>query len=177
MSKINKIVAMVREFQTTMGQNPSFELSVKLAAEEAKEALDACYALQANPSLETMEAFTKECADACYTMTALTIHIENGTALFGEDLTPEMVENLNLARSAAEMQFDAGNLFFPEVLLISAIEKVHASNMTKLGDDGKPVYNEDGKVVKGPNYKAPDLSEEAKLLLASYEVAHLLSAA
>lgn len=36
-------------------------------------------------------------------------------------------------------------------------DQVHDSNMTKLGDDGKPVYREDGKVTKGPNYKAPDL--------------------
>ena len=37
-------------------------------------------------------------------------------------------------------------------------EEVHQSNMTKLGEDGKPVYNEAGKVIKGPNYKEPDLT-------------------
>lgn len=40
-----------------------------------------------------------------------------------------------------------------------AFRKVHESNMSKLGDDGKPVYREDGKVLKGPNYKKPDLSD------------------
>lgn len=40
----------------------------------------------------------------------------------------------------------------------SAFNRVHESNMSKLGDDGKPVYREDGKVLKGPNYKEPDLS-------------------
>lgn len=35
---------------------------------------------------------------------------------------------------------------------------VHNSNMSKLGADGKPVYREDGKVIKGPNYTKPDLS-------------------
>lgn len=35
---------------------------------------------------------------------------------------------------------------------------VHESNMSKLGDDGKPVLRVDGKVLKGPNYKEPDLS-------------------
>lgn len=39
-----------------------------------------------------------------------------------------------------------------------AIEKVHASNMTKLVD-GKPLMREDGKVLKGPNYIAPDMSD------------------
>lgn len=41
----------------------------------------------------------------------------------------------------------------------SAFEEVHASNMTKLGDDGRPVYREDGKVIKGPNYRKPDMSK------------------
>lgn len=39
-----------------------------------------------------------------------------------------------------------------------AFREVHKSNMSKLGDDGKPVKRADGKVLKGPNYKAPDLS-------------------
>lgn len=33
---------------------------------------------------------------------------------------------------------------------------VHRSNMSKLGEDGKPVYREDGKILKGPNYKPVD---------------------
>lgn len=38
-----------------------------------------------------------------------------------------------------------------------AFNLVHESNMSKLGADGKPIYREDGKVLKGPNYKEPDL--------------------
>ena len=38
-------------------------------------------------------------------------------------------------------------------------ERVHRSNMSKLGDDGKPVYREDGKVLKGPNYEPPKLDD------------------
>lgn len=36
-------------------------------------------------------------------------------------------------------------------------EEVHNSNMSKLGADGKPIYREDGKVLKGPNFYEPDL--------------------
>lgn len=39
-----------------------------------------------------------------------------------------------------------------------AFRRVHESNMSKLGDDGKPVYRADGKVIKGPNYRKPDMS-------------------
>ena len=43
--------------------------------------------------------------------------------------------------------------------LEQALRRVHKSNMSKLGDDGKPVKREDGKVLKGPNYEPPDLSD------------------
>jgi hypothetical protein len=36
-------------------------------------------------------------------------------------------------------------------------DEVHSSNMSKLGEDGKPMHREDGKVIKGPNYKKPNL--------------------
>ena len=38
-------------------------------------------------------------------------------------------------------------------------ERVHQSNMSKLGDDGKPLYRDDGKVLKGPNYQPPKLDD------------------
>ena len=40
-----------------------------------------------------------------------------------------------------------------------AFNRVHKSNMSKLDNDGKPIYNNDGKVLKGPNYKEPDLED------------------
>ena len=43
--------------------------------------------------------------------------------------------------------------------LDAAMERVFESNMSKLGDDGKPIYREDGKVLKGPNYKKPRLDD------------------
>ena len=38
-------------------------------------------------------------------------------------------------------------------------EEIQRSNMSKLGEDGKPIYREDGKVLKGPNYFKPDLNK------------------
>jgi predicted HAD superfamily Cof-like phosphohydrolase len=35
--------------------------------------------------------------------------------------------------------------------------EIHRSNMSKLGEDGKPIYRKDGKVLKGPGYTAPDI--------------------
>ena len=43
--------------------------------------------------------------------------------------------------------------------LDEALDRVHLSNMSKLGEDGKPIYREEGKVLKGPNYKPPTLED------------------
>jgi predicted HAD superfamily Cof-like phosphohydrolase len=43
--------------------------------------------------------------------------------------------------------------------LEEAFVRVNESNMSKLGPDGKPIYREDGKVLKGPNYFKPDLTD------------------
>jgi len=43
--------------------------------------------------------------------------------------------------------------------LPALFDEVHESNMSKLGEDGKPIYREDGKVMKGPHYKKPNLKE------------------
>jgi len=43
--------------------------------------------------------------------------------------------------------------------LDTCFAEVHASNMSKLGEDGKPIYREDGKVLKGPNFFEPELEE------------------
>jgi len=44
----------------------------------------------------------------------------------------------------------------------AAMEEVHASNMSKLGADGRPVLREDGKVLKGPDFRQPDLGRILK---------------
>ena len=53
--------------------------------------------------------------------------------------------------------YGAGHAF--GIDLDKCFDEVQNSNMSKLGDDGKPIYNEAGKVMKGPNYFKPDLSK------------------
>ena len=43
--------------------------------------------------------------------------------------------------------------------LDEALDRVHQSNMSKLGEDGRPIYRDDGKVLKGPNYEPPTLTD------------------
>ena len=53
--------------------------------------------------------------------------------------------------------YGAGHAF--GINLDKCFQEVQNSNMSKLGNDGKPIYNESGKVMKGPNYFKPDLSK------------------
>ena len=53
--------------------------------------------------------------------------------------------------------YGAGHAF--GVDLDKCFEEVQNSNMSKLDNDGKPIFNENGKVMKGPNYFKPDLSK------------------
>ena len=56
--------------------------------------------------------------------------------------------------------YGAGHAF--GINLDACFEEVQNSNMSKLGNDGKPIYNDLGKVMKGPNYFKPDLSKFIK---------------
>ena len=53
--------------------------------------------------------------------------------------------------------YGAGHAF--GIDLDKCFEEVQNSNMSKLGEDGKPIYNESGKVMKGPSYFNPDLTK------------------
>ena len=53
--------------------------------------------------------------------------------------------------------YGAGHSF--GIDLDKCFEEVQNSNMSKLGKDGKPIYNDKGKVMKGPNYFKPDLNK------------------
>ena len=56
--------------------------------------------------------------------------------------------------------YGAGHAF--GINLDACFEEVQNSNMSKLGNDGKPIYSDQGKVMKGPNYFKPDLSKFIK---------------
>ena len=79
-----------------------------------------------------------------------------------EELT-EAMQDENLLEVADALTdilyvtYGAGHAF--GIDLDKCFEEVQNSNMSKLGEDGKPIYNEDGKVMKGPNYFKPDLSK------------------
>ena len=77
-----------------------------------------------------------------------------------EELTQAMNEKnlLEVADALTDIlyvTYGAGHAF--GIDLDKCFDEVQSSNMSKLGEDGKPIYNESGKVMKGPNYFKPDL--------------------
>ena len=86
------------------------------------------------------------------------------------DLIKEELEELKIAMKNKDLlevadaltdilyvTYGAGHAF--GIDLDQCFDEVQNSNMSKLGEDGEPIYNESGKVMKGPNYFKPNLSK------------------
>jgi predicted HAD superfamily Cof-like phosphohydrolase len=72
--------------------------------------------------------------------------------------TPTREQAMHLLKEIADLRYVAGGLAVALGMELEAADAaVHESNMSKLGDDGKPIRRDDGKVLKGPNYRAPNL--------------------
>ena len=69
----------------------------------------------------------------------------------------DLVEIADALTDILYVTYGAGHAF--GIDLDKCFNEVQRSNMSKLGDDGKPIYNEFGKVMKGPKYFKPDLSK------------------
>ena len=67
----------------------------------------------------------------------------------------DMVQIADALTDLLYVVYGAGHTF--GIDLDECFQEVHSSNMSKLGDDGRPIHREDGKVMKGPNYFEPDL--------------------
>lgn len=68
----------------------------------------------------------------------------------------DMVEIADALTDILYVVYGAGHAF--GIDLDECFSEVHRSNMSKLGDDGRPLHREDGKVMKGPNYFEPNLA-------------------
>ena len=72
----------------------------------------------------------------------------------------DIIEVADALTDILYVTYGAGHAF--GIDLDQCFNEVQNSNMSKLGNDGKPIYNENGKVMKGPNYFKPDLSKYIK---------------
>lgn len=146
----HNLAPMLQEFIKTFGASLDMRLWYKLVQEELAELEDAMK--KANKA-DTL----KELCDVLYVYTPFNhfIHHVVENDLLHEDEAKEITDylqsNFKIFQKAAAM--------FPPMVVYEAFVRVHKSNMSKLGLDGKPIKRADGKVMKGPNYAPPDLSD------------------
>jgi hypothetical protein len=141
---------MLQEFIKAFGASLDARLWYKLVKEELAELKEA---MDKDDKANTL----KELCDVLYVYGPFNTFIETAVQA---DLIPEeeakeiteyLQENMKLFQKAVTL--------FPPMVVYEAFVRVHKSNMSKLGLDGKPIKREDGKVMKGPNYTPPDLSD------------------
>lgn len=95
---------------------------------------------------EAVANLLKELADVLYVTT--------GLAMVSGDVDTNDVDRQRLLSIAGYY-----GQAFSASQIAAALRRVHQSNMSKLGDDGKPLRREDGKILKGPNYQPPYLKD------------------
>ena len=137
----------VEEFHTAFGHPVNVEptvpnaatrlLRVKLIAEELTELAKASgvyVSITPDPAMEDLHAVQ---------------------VLINPASPPDLIE---VADALGDLRYvvDGANLVYG-LPGQGVFEEIHRSNMSKLGADGKPIYREDGKILKGPNFTLPDI--------------------
>lgn len=178
-----KQLQQVREWHEAFGvpvfakHNISSYGRLKLRKELIKEELSE---LEEADKKGDIQEIAKECCDLIYVTLGTFLelgwadedHISMYHLQWGVDA--EMESNLRLTKKAVDRFVGHSYSNDLDLILIhlegymlgrgiihqfeKCFDEVHRSNMSKLGSDGKPVYREDGKVLKGPNYSPADLS-------------------
>lgn len=155
MEQWNKLVGMVKEFYIAFGQQEFLEKEMTIDRMKLREKMfkeeqtEYEVAEKQNDIVEKLDAV----CDMYY------IHI--GTLLEQNKGDVEKVASkiffLEDERTKKIFKWETQNAF--NIILTSAFEEVHRSNMSKLDLDGKPIYREDGKIIKGPDYFPPNLKQ------------------
>jgi len=139
-----EIVWAVEEFNDKFEVEPNPTLYAKLVHEETME--------WAAELLENgwTDNLLKETADVLYVLEGLLAANPDDEILIEDHTLGYKLKNaLNYIKSVMKTFCAA---YYPEKVMLLAFKTVHRSNLSKLGDDGKPIRREDGKVLKGPHY-------------------------
>lgn len=137
----------LEDFIVIFGASLDPRLWLKLIKEETEELLD---------EKPGTEEHLKEAADLLYVLEGLDrVVLDFNILLMGDE---EFGEADNII-SEAESLVEAAETYYSFEVVHDAFLRVHESNMSKLDDNGRPILRDDGKVLKGPNYKVPDLSD------------------
>lgn len=163
-TEIRSLIDMVTEFIDAFGVERSIPLWLKLVKEELEEVREAVKDFSVDPTHDHAVAVLKEACDLAYVWAGITISVSAlcdsapEDAPVTEDEQALLIETVMLGSEVEGVLLLVAPAYTDEAR-VEAFKRVHASNMSKLGDDGKPIKRADGKVVKGPNYKPPVLDD------------------
>lgn len=133
---------LVQQFQDKFETPEDPNFWIDLVEEEIAEAEEAAAHLM------------KELCDVSYCLIALLNATKDGKTIEGkpeEERMHPLMERLHVMESLLDGYSDNN--------MDKAFLRVHASNMSKVNDDGQPERRDDGKILKGPNYKEPYLGD------------------
>lgn len=142
------IYQLVHDFMEAFETSDSINLWASLVKEELYELIEAMALDIADATQKSLENVLKEACDLMYVLAGFALVADP----YGVDISEETAHQVNSVLKPIK------NIFGRE-RISEAFRRVHASNMSKLGNDGRPVRREDGKILKGPNYQPPDLSD------------------
>jgi predicted HAD superfamily Cof-like phosphohydrolase len=147
----NKLVIMLQEFISSFEASLDPELWLSLVEEEAEEVKEAL-------RKEDREAILKEATDLMYVSIGfnLVVSASEQFGLLGENRQKKMMDRI---KSSAATYDSAVDTLGTDLNYFEAFRRVHLSNMSKMGEDGKPIRRYDGKILKGPNYIKPSLGD------------------
>ena len=138
---------MLKEFIHTFKGSLDLRLWMTLIEEELVELRAEDYGTVAH---------LKELCDVMYVYNGMMLTIPK---FAGDLISEEELANINKTNDKAKEIITRYFGLYTAEVVGEAFTRVHKSNMSKLGRDGKPIFREDGKVLKGPDYKEPDLSD------------------
>lgn len=144
------VEGMLKQFISTFEASVDPRLWMKLVEEETKELEEA---LEGTSRREIL----KETTDLMYVTIGfnLTSAGPEQIGLFSSREYDELMGKLKKASEVHEKAMDR----LGDTNHFEAFRRIHLSNMSKLDDSGKPIKREDGKILKGPNYKEPNLED------------------
>ena len=137
----------LREFIKSFAASTDPRLWMSLLKEELNELDEAL----ADPS--DVEHILKEFIDVIYVTAGFSLVASSEL----DYILPD--DELTAVKALFDRMDTVPTDLFNDSIIRVAFHRVHQSNMSKLDDNGKPIRRADGKVLKGPNYKAPDLSD------------------
>jgi len=138
-----KVAAFIVAFRGSLDPR----LWVKLIDEELEE-----YMAEKFGTVEHL----KELCDLLYVSTGLSLTVPEHVGMLMRD---DERETTMKQQGQVSRALESGLEYYGEDVFMEAFARVHDSNMSKLDSNGNPILREDGKVMKGPNYKKPDLTD------------------